>query len=94
MLLAAQTVSADEALTIGLLNRTGDLEEAMAWARSIAELAPLSVAGHKLALERLQPPGVADDVVSEMVRAVWSSSDAQEGRAAFLEKRPPRFLGR
>ena len=94
MLLAAQTVSADEAATIGLLNRTGDLEEAKAWARSIAELAPLSVAGHKLALERLQPAGVADDVVSEVMRAVWSSSDAQEGRAAFLEKRTARFLGR
>ncbi len=94
MLLAAQTVSADEAATIGLLNRTGDLEEAKAWARSIAELAPLSVAGHKLALERLQPPGVADDVVSEVMRAVWSSSDAREGRAAFLEKRTARFLGR
>jgi enoyl-CoA hydratase len=93
MLVAAQTISADEALTIGLLNRTGDLEEAKAWAGAIAELAPLSVAGHKLALERLQPPGMADDVVAQALRTVWSSRDAQEGRAAFLEKRQPRFTG-
>jgi enoyl-CoA hydratase len=94
MLLAADTLSVDEARAIGLVNRTGDREEALAWATVVADLAPLSVAAHKLALERLQPPGTADEELLEVLRHVWSSDDAQEGRLAFLQKRPARFQGR
>ena len=94
MLLAAQTVSADEALTIGLLNRTGDLEEAKAWARSIAELAPLSVAGHKLALERLQPAGCGRRRrVGGGARRVVEQRRPR-GPRRLPREAPARFLGR
>jgi enoyl-CoA hydratase len=94
VLLAADTVPAEEARGFGLVNRMGDLDTALDWARTIARLAPLSVAGHKRALERLQPPGTADEELARIIAEVWSSADAQEGRLAFLEKRTPRFEGR
>jgi enoyl-CoA hydratase len=93
VLLAAEDVDADEAHRIGLANRLGAVEDALVWAGQIAGLAPLSLAGHKLSLERLHPPLPADDEVQAAFERVWRSADAQEGRQAFLEKRPPDFRG-
>ena len=55
----------------------------------LAALAPLTMAAHKLALERSGPPPAADDVVEAARLAAWRSADAVEGRQAFLEKRRP-----
>jgi enoyl-CoA hydratase len=65
----------------------------LAWASEIASLAPLTIAGHKLALNRLEPP-IDDPDVASAFRRAWSSADLAEGRAAFAEKRPPTFTGR
>src|SRR5206468_570539 len=54
MLLAAEQLSGAEAARLGLVQRIGDLDAAMAWADEIAELAPLTVSGHKLALNRVE----------------------------------------
>jgi enoyl-CoA hydratase len=93
VLLACEEIAADDALSIGLVSRTGDLDAALAWADRIADLAPLTIAGHKLALNRLEPPADDADVRLAFQRA-WSSDDLVEGRAAFAEKRAPRFNGR
>jgi enoyl-CoA hydratase len=93
ILLAAENLHATEAHAAGFVHRLGDLEGAMAWARDIAGLAPLSVAGHKLALERRASPSVDPEVLDAM-HHVWASADAAEGRTAFLEKRPAMFEGR
>ena len=37
---------------LGLVQRLGDLDDALAWASDIAGLAPLTIAAHKLGLER------------------------------------------
>jgi len=89
MLLAADTIDAETAHRLGAVQRLGDLTAALAWAAEIAALAPLSVAGHKVALEELDE---TPDVLAAR-EAAWSSEDAREGRRAFLEKRPPRFTG-
>ena len=93
MLLAAEEVDGEAAYRLGLVQRLGDLEDALAWAGRIAVLAPLTVAGHKLALNRLEPEFDDADVAAARTRA-WSSADLQEGMAAFRDRRPPRFEGR
>ena len=90
MLLAAATIDGRRAYDLGFVQRLGDLGDALAWAAEIAALAPLTIAGHKLTLER-----PADDpAVAEAFARAWASEDVVEGRAAFAERRPPRFSGR
>jgi enoyl-CoA hydratase len=92
MLLAAEVLDGERASELGLVQRRGGLDEARAWADEIADLAPLTIAGHKLALERLEAPPDDDDVRAAFARA-WGSDDLAEGVAAFREKRPPNFRG-
>lgn len=92
MLLAADEVSGEDAHRLGLVQRLGSLDDAVAWAERIAALAPLTLAGHKLALQRLEPE-LDDADVAEARRRAWTSADLTEGMAAFRERRPPRFQG-
>ena len=94
MLLAAETLDGEGAHRTGFVHRLGGLDDALAWARDIAALAPLTIAGHKLALERLAPPPEADPVIAEAFQRAWRSADVDEGRRAFHERRPPAFEGR
>jgi enoyl-CoA hydratase len=89
MLLAAATIDGQRAYDLGMVQRLGDLDDALAWAAEIAALAPLTIAGHKLTLEC--EPG--DPAIAEAFARAWSSADVAEGRAAFHERRPPRFRG-
>ncbi len=93
MLLAATTATGEELHRLGFVQRTGALDVALDWAAEIAELAPLTIAAHKLAMERSAPSLMADPEVDEARRRAWASADALEGRTAFLEKRRPRFTG-
>ncbi len=54
MLLGAEEYSGERSHALGLVQRLGDLDAALAWADELATLAPLSIAGHKLALNRLE----------------------------------------
>jgi enoyl-CoA hydratase len=90
MLLAAEVIDGETAHRLGMVQRMGDLEAAIDWAAEIARLAPLTIAGHKLTLER----GAGDPAVEAAFAAAWGSADVVEGRAAFHERRPPSFEGR
>jgi enoyl-CoA hydratase len=93
MLLAAEIYDAERLHAAGVVHRLGALPDALAWADELAALAPLSIAAHKLAMERnVHAP--EDDVDAEAARSrAESSADAAEGVRAFFEKRRPTFSG-
>ncbi|MFL6206378.1 MAG: enoyl-CoA hydratase-related protein [Acidimicrobiales bacterium] len=96
MLLGADTCTGEEAHRLGLVQRLGDLDAALGWADDIAALAPLTLAGAKVALNKLEMVvgrGEDPDVLAAWDRA-WASDDLQEGIAAFRERRRPVFRGR
>ena len=94
MLVGAETYGGAALHATGAVHRLGDLDDALQWARQLAGLAPLTIAAHKLALERSAPDPAPDELVAAARLAAWRSADAVEGRAAFLAKRPPTFHGR
>lgn len=93
ILLAAEVIKGTDAQHLGLVNRTGDLADALAWATEIAALAPLSIAGHKLMLAALEPPPAGDDEVDAAFARAWESKDLAEGIDAFRTRRRPTFRG-
>jgi enoyl-CoA hydratase len=90
VLLAAETVAATPALAVGLADRAGTLDDALAWAEEIASFAPLTLAYNKRILN-----GVADaEEIAQRFAEIWSSQDSEESAIARIEKRSPRFSGR
>ena len=94
MLLAADELDGAAAHRLGLVQRAGNLDDALAWAQAIASLAPLTIAGHKLALNRLEAGLGEHPEVGAAFRRAWDSEDLAEGMAAFRERRPAAFRGR
>ena len=93
MLLAARNYSGEELASLGGVHRIGDFDAARGWAREIAALAPLSIAGHKAALNASSREPEVDELVQRARDHAWTSKDVEEGRAAFLEKRVANFKG-
>ena len=94
MLIGAETFRTAQLVASGGIHRVGTLDDALAWAADLATLAPLTMATHKLALETSGAAPAANLEVEVARAAAWASADAEEGRQAFLDKRPPNFDGR
>jgi len=100
MLYTARQFDAAEALRIGLVNLVvpdaGTEQAVQGMASTIAENAPLTIRATKAILrDLLRDPADRDAAHCEaLVRACFESSDYQEGRRAFLEKRKPVFKGK
>ena len=93
ILLAAEVLSGADAAGLGLVQRTGALDDALAWAAEVALLAPLTLRAHKLMLNRLEAAVGADPDVAAASARAWGSADLKEGLAAFRDRRPPTFTG-
>jgi enoyl-CoA hydratase len=94
MLLAAEVLGGEDAHRLGLVQRLGGLDDALAWADEVAALAPLTIQAHKAALEALDPVAAPAPEVEASIARAWASEDLREGLAAFRERRRPAFQGR
>ncbi|MCZ7530276.1 MAG: enoyl-CoA hydratase/isomerase family protein [Acidimicrobiia bacterium] len=103
LLLTSRTIGVDEAERMGLVDRRADdaLAAALEVADEIATLAPLTVAGHKHALELISErgglrPGTDDDAIAAIdadEERAFASDDLRIGMEAFAAKTRPEFEG-
>ncbi|MCW2856516.1 MAG: enoyl-CoA hydratase [Marmoricola sp.] len=100
MLLTGDPINARRAHELGFVNKvvTSErlVEETQALAERIAANAPLSVRAAKqtVRLAAEHPLRQAFDEAERIWEPVYLSADAQEGPAAFRDKRPPQWVGR
>ena len=97
IMFSGRRYSAEQALSMGLVNRVLPADELDEYVRQLAlELAsnaPLSIAASKRIINAVI--GAKGDFTeeNELTARCMKSEDYKEGRRAFLEKRAPRFKG-
>jgi enoyl-CoA hydratase len=101
LVLCGEPIGSDVAERIGLVNRVFDdeaalLEAALAAGRTLAKKGPLAVARAKRVMLEGQDADVrlAHALEQQAFSALFASADRDEGLAAFVEKREPRFQGK
>ena len=99
LMFTGRPIDARRAYEIGMVHQVvlrSEIETStLALARTIADNAPLSLAGIKGVIQRTLElrDSVAHDDLDAAARRARSSADASEGRRAMLEKRKPSFRG-
>ena len=89
---------AEEALRMGLVNAVVPLEELEAegvrWAREVLQHSPTAIRCLKAAFNA-ETDGLAgiQELAGQATHLFYRTDEAQEGRDAFLGKRPPDFSG-
>ena len=96
MLLTAELIKAPELLESGFLYQTAEASEleasVNALAQKLAVLAPITQKASKLTLARLLQSNLLD--CTDLMRETYNSQDFKEGVNAFLEGRPPQWVGK
>jgi naphthoate synthase len=88
--------SADEAYEMGMVNKVVPLteleNEAVAWAREMLDKSPLALRMMKAAINAASD-GLAgqQQLAGDATLLFYMNEEAQEGRNAYVEKRPPDF---
>ena len=97
LILTCNKISADEALSIGLINNIVEydnlLDEAYSVMRKILANAPAAVKLGKAALNYAAEFSIHDacELEQKLANLLFSSEDKKEGMRAFIEKRRPEF---
>jgi enoyl-CoA hydratase/carnithine racemase len=98
MLYSGERYDAVRARSMGLVDEVCDdaVSAAVEYAGTLANNAPLSIAGAKFMLNHLSMGDGALDIAAaqRLIDLAADSEDFREGRRAFAEKRTPRFRGR
>ena len=101
LILSARTVSAAEALQMGLVSRVVPPEElmngAIAMAKSFTANAPIAVKYSKACIDRGMQMDIDDGIAleNELFAMCFATEDQKEGMGAFLEKRKEKhFIGK
>ncbi|MFC3124369.1 enoyl-CoA hydratase/isomerase family protein [Pseudoroseomonas globiformis] len=98
LFLTAEKLGAEELLHIGFLTELVAPDalaaRVAALAATLASHAPLAVQGMKAALNAVARGDMDHEEVEARAREARRSQDLQEGKAAWLEKRAPLFIGR
>ena len=100
LLFTGRKVGAEEAFSIGLVERLAEpeslMEEATALMKSILRNAPIAVRVCKELVNRGMEMELKDGLALEAERngMLAETEDAREGVRAFFEKRPPEFINR
>jgi enoyl-CoA hydratase len=98
--MTGDSIDAERALALGLVNRVVPaaelMDETIALAERIAANAPLAVRYSKKVMKQAAELPESDGwkLNGEAVGVVFSSADAMEGPIAFAEKRPPNWQGK
>jgi enoyl-CoA hydratase len=97
ILFSAERIGAASALRVGLVDEVHEpdaLEQRVRELISeISQNAPLSIRAAKASVDQIVREASAREGPEDLIQACFASADFQEGRAAFLEKRPPVFRG-
>jgi enoyl-CoA hydratase len=100
MLITGEPLNADQALAAGLVHRALGPEELMpatkTFARTLAQKATMATGMIKACVQQSVNTALENGLAFEVeaIRQLFTTEDAQEGIAAFVEKRPARFQGR
>jgi naphthoate synthase len=87
---------APQALAMGLVNKVVPLarleEETLAWARRMLELSPIALRMIKASMNAVDD-GLAglQQLAGDATMLFYMSEEGQEGRDAYVQKRPPDF---
>jgi len=100
MVLTGRMMDAAEAERAGLVSRVVPaeklMEEALAAAQKISEMAPLAVLANKEMVNAAMETSLAQGILFErrLFHSLFALEDRKEGMTAFIEKRKPKFTGK
>jgi enoyl-CoA hydratase len=99
LILTGRFISAEEALSYGLINKVVPVEmylqEAVSLAKEIAQMSPIAVQLAKESINRCFETNLDEGLMFERKNfyMTFASQDQKEGMQAFIEKRKPEYKG-